>query len=206
MTLEEVLGRVTNPEDKAFLDKMIKDQNSYITKLEAQLKAPKQQDNQPNSMDKVAFQYLEQKMKEDVIGTAEKTILESIDAKMYEAVKPDWLEFLKANMDTAHTTVDYAIDAFNLVLGRCLRIKDHAVNNIGKGTTPNPTPIVQQAGTNAEGVQKVQALVHGTPPTITDKDIVIQPGMPGPKPEPVKNTKSAFDSFKSKLGGRNPFN
>lgn len=210
MNLEEVLGRVTNPADKAFLEKMIKDQNSYITKLENQLKstAAAQPDTKatPSGMDSVTYKYLEQKMREDIISSAERTIVASIDQPMFEAVKPDWLEFLKANMDTAHTTVEYAVDAFNLVLGRCLRNKDHAVNNLGKGTTPNPTPTPQTAGTNAQGVQTVNSLIQDTPPTMTNKDINVQPGIPAPQPNEVKNTKSAFDSLKARLGGnKNPF-
>lgn len=210
MTLDEVLGRVTNPEDKAFLQKMISDQNSYITKLETQLKDTSKQptDSAPAGVDKVTYAYLERKMKEDVISSAEKQIKAVISEPMFNAVEKDWREFLDANMTIKVTTVEYATDAFNLVLGRCLAKKDHPVNQLGKGTTPNPTPVTQPtAGTNAQGVQDVNNIIRQTPPTMSNNDVNAQSGIPTPQPNQVKNTKDSFASLKARLGnlGGNPF-
>ena len=210
MTLDEVLGRVTNPEDKAFLEKMIKDQNSYITKLETQLKdaskAPASEPG-PAGVDKVTYAYLEKKMREDVIETATKNIKAVISEPMFNAVEKDWQEFLKNNMDIKHTTVEYATDAFNLVLGRCLAIKDHPVNQLGKGTTPNPTPNQPTAGTNAQGVQDVNNIIRQTPPTMSNNDINAQSGIPTPQANQVKNTRDSFAGLKARLAGQggNPF-
>lgn len=211
MTLEEVLGRVTNLEDKAFLEKMIKDQNSYITKLETQLKAKPSSEN-PEAiagMNKVTYAYLEAKMKEDIITKATAAIKVNIAEPYFVAVEKDWLEFLNKNMDQAHTTVEYATDAFNLVLGRCMANKDHAVNQIGKTQTPNGTPSNQvSAGTNAQGVQDVNNIIRQTPPVMSPNDVNAQSGIPTPQPNQIKNTRNAFDALKTKLGSQrgNPFN
>ena len=114
-------------------------------------------------------------------------------------------------MNPNNTTVEYATDAFNLVLGRCLAIKEHAVNQIGKGAAPSSTPqqgiTPQTAGTNAQGVQDVNNIIRQTPPTMTPGDVNAQSGIPNPQPTQIKNTKDAFANLKSKLSGgkTNPF-
>lgn len=212
-TLDEVLGRVTNPEDREFLKKMIADQNSYITKLENVNKGAAQQGAQPapsqatsTGVDKITQNYILQKMKADVIIDATGKIKQAISEPMFEAVKDDWIKFLDANMSVEKTTVEFAVDAFNLILGRCLSIKDHAVNQLGKAQPPAGTPNAgvqspTNAGTNAAGVQGVNDILRNQPPTMGAGDVGAQSGMPNVPPTQIKNTKDAFSSLKNKLSG-----
>lgn len=206
MTLEEVLGRVTSPEDKAFLSKMISDQNSYITKLETQLKE-KASNPAAAGLDPTTAKYLEKNMRRDVISEASEKIIEAVGKEVFDAIKPDYEAFLTSNMDKAHTTVEFAVDAFNLVYGRCLAKKDHPIHNIGKGgANPTATPTPIEAGTNSQSVATVQNILAGQPPVMTGKDSNAGTGIPGTQGEPVKNTRDAFARFKNRVnsagGGR----
>lgn len=198
MNLDEALGKVTDPEVKSFFEKMIKDQNSYITKLETQLKEAKTSAPAAAGLDPITAKYLEKNMRDDVIREATQTIIESVGEEVFKAIKPDYDEFLKANMDKAHTTVEYAVDAFNLVYGRCLAKKDHPVHNIGKTDNPVGTPKVA-AGTNGQAVDAVKNILAGQPPVMTGKDIGAASGIPGTQGTPVKSTKDAFAKFKDRI-------
>ena len=208
MTLEEALSSVADSEKRAFIEKMIKDQNSYITKLENQLKATPQP-SAPNGTNDVTMKYLEKNMRRDVIAEAEQQILASISPEVYAAVKPDYMDFLDKKMTREYTTVEYAVDAFALVLGRCMSNKDHAVNKIGKAAPPGDTPKQQvQAGTNGQAVADVQNILKTTAPVMTGKDSGSQTGMPNVGGQPIKNTKDAFSALKNRFAanGENKFN
>ena len=109
MTLDEALGKVTDPEVKAFFQKMIADQNSYITKLETINKTQvKQTQEQPSNdtvagMNKVTYNYLQEKMREDIINKSTAIITQNISQEMFNAVKPDWEAFLQKNMNPNNT-------------------------------------------------------------------------------------------------------
>lgn len=207
MTLEEALSSVADSEKRAFIEKMIKDQNSYITKLESQLKATPQPSVQTSTND-VTMKYLEKNMRRDVIAEAKQKILASISPEVYAAVEPDYLDFLDKKMSREYTTVEYAVDAFALVLGRCMSNKDHAVNKIGKAAPPGDTPKPTQAGTNGQAVADVQNILKGTAPVMTGKDAGSQTGMPNVGGQPIKNTKDAFSALKNRFAsqGENKFN
>ena len=201
MTLEEALGGVTNPEQKAFIEKMIKDQNSYITKLETQLKSTAQTSAQ--TADDITLKYLEKNMRRDVIAEATNEILKSVPKEVFDAVKPDFDSFLEANLTKERCTVEWVTDGFSLVLGRCMRNKDHAVNKIGKTNSPNGTPTQPiAAGTNGQSVDAVNNILKETAPTISQNDRTYSAGMPNVEKPQVKNTKDAFASLRERFSAK----
>lgn len=210
MTIDEALAKVADTEARAFLQKVIGDQNSYATKLEAQIaelkKAPAQ--TQVQGTDDITRKYLEDNMRRDIINQATTAIKASYGDAIVEACMPDYLDFLKANMTLKNTTVEYATDAFNLVYGRCFAKKDHPVHNVGKASSPSGTPTPQvQAGNNAAGVQQVASIINGQPPVMNPGDHSAGQGLPGTQGTPVKNTKDAFKAFRDRMvqGGSSKF-
>lgn len=201
MNLEEALGRITDPEVKAFFQKMTSDQNSYITKLENQLKELKANGGSVTSTsgDDVTRDYIRRKMREEVIAKALQVIVAAYGQDVVNAVKPDFDAFLEKNMKLENTTEAYVIDAFNLVYGRCFANKDHPVHQVGKTTVPSGTPSPTNAGTNGPQVAAVQNVIAGQPPVMTGSDINAGQGVPGTQGEKVKNTKDAFSRFKERI-------
>lgn len=202
MQVDEALSKVTDPEAKALLEKVIKDQNSYTTKLENQLKDLSSRTNTPqgSGVDEITAKYLEKNMRRDVIAEAEELIKKDTDAAVFEAIKQDWLNFLDKTMKKENTTVTFATDAFSLVYGKCMRQKDHPVNSIGKTVSPSGTPSNNiNPGTNEQQVQNVQNILKQTPPVMTGADANAQTGMPLPGETPVKNTRDAFAYLKNRF-------
>jgi hypothetical protein len=207
MTLEEALGKITDPEVRKFFETMVANQNSYITKLETQLKEPKAAGNSGAApVDNITQEYIRKKMREDVIGKATATIIGSFGQEIFNAVKPDFDAFLERNLKPENTTEEYITDAFNLVLGRCYAKKDHPVHQVGKGTNPGATP-APQAGTNGQQVAAVQNVISGQPPVMSGTDASAGQGLPGVQGTPVKNTKDAFARLKDRVAnnGGNKF-
>lgn len=208
MNLNEALGRITDPEVKAFFEKMVGDQNSYITKLETQLKEQKATGTSGKlAGDDITQAYIRKKMREEVISKATAVIVASVGQEIFDAVKADYEAFLEKNMTPANTTEDYAVDAFNLVYGRCFAKKDHPVHQVGKGANPGATPAPQAAGTNGQQVAAVQQVIAGQPPVMTGSDVNAGQGIPGVQGEKVKSTKDAFSRFKDRIksNGGNKF-
>lgn len=209
MTIDEALAKITDQEAKAFLQKVIGDQNSYATKLEAQIaelkKAPAQ--TQAQGTDDITRKYLEDNMKRDITNQAIAIIKASYGDAIVDACMTDYLEFLKSNMTLKNTTVEYATDAFNLVYGRCFAKKDHPVHNVGKASSPSGTPSPQTAGNNAAVVQQVASIINGQPPVMNPNDQSAGQGLPGTQGTPVKNTRDAFSAFRDRLrqGGSSKF-
>lgn len=214
MQFEDALGKVTDPEVKAYFQKMYSEQNSYITKLEQQLKAAKEQPSQQGTpsgagVDDITAKYLEKNMRRDVIAEAENIIKQSVSEEVFNAIKPDWNAFLEKVMTKAKTTVDFAVDAFKLTYGECIMKADHPVNKIGK-TTPTPggtpTPPVNP-GTNADNVKGVNDILSKQPPVMTGADGGAQPGIPTPGAVQYKNTKDSFAALRNRFNqaGGNKF-
>lgn len=201
MTLEEALKGVTDPEVRKFFENMVANQNSYITKLETQLKELKAKpEGSPSTGDEYTQAYLRRKMREEVIEKAEAMIVEAIGKDVFLAVKPDFDAFLEKNLKPENTREDYVVDAFNLVYGRCLTKKDHPVHQVGK-TTPNPsgTPSPTNAGTNGPQVAAVQNVISGQPPVMSGADASAGQGLPGVSGEKVKDTRDAFKRLKDRI-------
>lgn len=209
MNFEEALGKITDPEVKAFFQKMVSDQNSYITKLETQLREQKATGNPgapAKGGDDITQAYIRKKMREEVIANATAVIVAAYGQDVFNAVKPDFDAFLEANMKPENTRDDYVIDAFNLVYGRCYAKKDHPVHQVGKTVNPNGTP-APQVGTNGQQVAAVQNVISGQPPVMSGTDASAGQGLPGVQGTPVKSTKDAFARLKDRVAnsGGNKF-
>lgn len=207
MTLEEALSKVTDAEVKAMLQKIINDQNKYIGQLEAQVKAGS---NTTQSPDNYTMQYLEKTMRREVIAEAVAEIKKDVSDEIYQAVESDFMEFLNKNMKKENTTVGFCTDAFSLVYGKCLRKKDHPVNQIGKGSNPQTaTPTQSTVNTNGQSVANVNSILQKQPPIITDRDTSSGAAMGLPNTETqIKNTRDAFTYLKNRFSnnGGNKFN
>lgn len=204
MTLEEALAKVTDPEAKAMLQKVINDQNKYVGQLETQLKTSTNNSAKP---DDVTMKYLEKNMRRDVIAEAVTEIKKDVSDEIYSAVEADYLDFLEKHMKKENTTVTFCTDAFSLVLGKCLRKKDHPVNQIGKGSNPQEaTPTTPS--TNGQSVANVNSILQKQPPVISDKDQSSGAAMGLPNTgTQVKSTRDAFSSLKNRFSnnGANKF-
>lgn len=169
----------------------IKNQNSYITKLE-QSKGEK-----GNGLveDPAFVAYWQSKMREDVTAKGLQEILTTVDAQTVETLKPELLAFLEANMTLDNTNVEYVVDAFSLVYGRALRNKDHAIHAAKK---PSADDANKGTDSHREMLNKVNSLVDKTP--MTEEDNSAFKDVPNPEIVP-KSTKEAFKNWRSKFSG-----
>lgn len=178
------------------------EQNSYITKLEAQRNQQPQAkpaaNPQTQGIDSVYASFIEDQMRKTRLEEAVTHIKAHISAEEYAAIEEDFIAFLNANMTAKNCTKDFIIDAFNLVYGRAKLLPDHKLNKVGKGsTTPTPTP-----NTNAATVAAVQSVIASQPPVMTGKDQSAASGTPQPvPPEGVKSTKDAFANLRNTFMG-----
>lgn len=203
-TVEELAAKVEALEKELQGEKKkVTDQNSYITKLEAQAKAgntsPQQSATAAN--DPVVQRYLEEKMREDTLSKAYVIIKQEVSEDIFKVIEPDLEAFLNKNMTKQNTTVAFVTDAFSLILGKAYRNKEHAIHKIGKGGTPTATP----NQTNAVNVQNVQQSLRQTPPVITGQDGT-SGGLPSTEVK-VVNTKDAFKALRERFNqsGGNKF-
>ncbi len=178
--------------------KNVSDQNSYITKLEQQLKDSERSQPAPQ-MDSIVQKYLEDMMRKDVIEKAATQLKEDYSEDRYRAVEKDFLEFLDGHMTKSKMTKEFVYDAFCLVLGKALRDKDHPIQKIGKAAPPSGTPD-NPIGTNSNAIQQVQDVIKNrtAPPIISDSDLSAAGGPPSTE-TPVKNTKDAFANLKNRF-------
>lgn len=212
MTLEEMEIALNEERAKnARLEQNIKNQNSYITKLENQRggAATPQAVSTPATaqLDPTLQKYLEDQMRADVTNKGITQIKSEVPADEYSTIESDFLEFLNRNMNKNNTSIEYVLDAFSLVYGRAKRDKNHAINQIGaKGTTPSATAPVKDAGTNQEGIDAVNQTISNKPPMMTGNDANAASGAPDTGTG-IKNTKDAFGSLREKFGqiGANRF-
>jgi hypothetical protein len=195
--LEKQLDALKKDLDKR--EKQVADQNSYITKLESSRAQVSNAPQQPSvaATDPAVQQYIERKMRDDVIAEATIEIQRAFRKEEFDVVFPDLLAFLKVNMKKSNTTVPFVVDAFDLLYARALKNKEHAIHKIGKNGAPTETPLAQTNAQVISGVQ--QQTLKNTPPIISPKD-----GTPSGLPETstqVKSTKDAFSSLKSRFNG-----
>lgn len=205
------------PEEQKVFDEMktqlaqanenIRKQNQYITKLEGQRgqaapttaapEAPKA--NAPQGQKDVYQRFIEEQMREKALDKAIAHIKAHVSEEEYKAVEKDFLEFLNQNMRIENTTQEFIVDAFNLVMGRARMLKDHAINQIGKGSTPAATPTPP---TNGATIAAVQSVIANQPPVMSDKDKSAASGTSLPNvPQGIKNTKDAFANLRQTFAG-----
>ncbi len=204
MTLEEAQAKIAELEaENSKLQAQVKNQNSYITKLEAQTKgAPNNPGGNSNNLDPVTQKYLEKNMIKDTIAEAKENIVKQVGIEIYNAIEPDLTTWLKANMKIQNCTVEFVEDSFNLIYGRCFRNKEHKIHEvIGKGSNPQVVTPTQPPQTP---VTPTNPTVLNQPPVINSKD-----GFPStpPQPQTTKSKKDIFSDFSRRIaaGGSNPF-
>ena len=186
--------------------KNIAKQNSYITTLESQTRQgtpAKEPEVKPSAttsnLNPVLTDYVMRNLKRDTIEEAEKQLKTEMSLEQYEAIKPELMEFLNKNMTEEYITVPYIVDACSLILGKCLRNKDHAIHKVLNKTTTQP----QSIGTNSDAIRTVQnTVLNKTPPIMTSADAGASTGAPNTQLE-NKSTKDAFVSLRQKLSGVN---
>lgn len=192
-------------EDLKKREKQIADQNSYITKLEAsraQVSNAPSQANVP-AVDPTVQKYIERKMRIDTIEEAVVLIKQAFSQEEFDAVYPDLIAFLDKNMKRESTTVQFVVDAFDLMYGRAVKNKEHALSKLlGKAGTPTGTPVKDNSSVVAAANEQA---MKSLAPTIAPQD-----GVGGNVPDsPVqyKDTKDAFQALRGKFNqaGRNKF-
>ena len=190
MTLEEALKRIETLEGELTTErKKVTDQNSYITKLEQQIKAP----GAASTSDPTIQAYIERKMREETLAQAVAQIKAEFSEEEYKAVEPDFNAFLDKNLKKENIRVDYILDAFALVMGRALRNKEHGIHKVKAATPGSTTPPANPI----PGNKQVPPVIP-QPPVMTGKD---GGGTPPPSPTTeVKSTKDAFAALKQKMG------
>ena len=203
------------PEEQKVFDEMkkqleqanenIKKQNQYITKLEGQrgqaapTAAPETKADAPQGQKDVYQRFIEDQMREKALEKAIAYIKANVTEEEYKAVEPDFKAFLDKNMTIQNTTQEFIVDAYNLVVGRARMIKDHAINQIGKGSTPAATPTPP---TNGATIATVQSVIANQPPVMSDKDKSAASGTPLPNAQQgIKSTKDAFANLRNTFAG-----
>jgi hypothetical protein len=133
------------------LTENISNQNSYITKLEDQVKKAQEDSSRKstpasNTLDpklEKIYQHAEKSFLREVVSEAEQAIIAQLGLPVYEAIKPDFKAFLDKNLNSTNAELNYILSAFDLVLGRAYKNKEHAVHKVGmdpKQVTPPTTP------------------------------------------------------------------
>jgi hypothetical protein len=188
-------------EEKETLEKNQKEQNSYITKIESELKAYKEKEKptpqnpapQPSatnldSHSKVVLEYAGKRFMQDVVDEASQGIILQVGQEVYEALKKDFKEFLDKNLTIDKADVKYILQSFNLVYGRAMTNKEHPIHQVfnkdPKKQTPPPGQVTQQR----VGVM-----------TNEDKQAGIL-GNPNPNANPDK-PKSTREAWNMRFGG-----
>lgn len=195
---------------KAKLEENVRNQNSYITKLEADRKAGTQ-DKEP--LDPATKAYLQKKMREDTIAGTLQKLAPQFPVGVIGAVREDLDLFLNNTMKPENTTEAYVREAFYLCYGKAMANKEHAVHQILAQITPT-NPVVQGAQLPIPGqvpagqlpsdrLKEIgKAPVFNPNPTINPNDrgnpAPVIPGSSGVQPQ---NTQEALRGFKSRLGG-----
>ena len=214
MTLEELQEQIKSQEalilnlkeEKEALEKNQKEQNSYITKLEAQLQSSK-------SSSKIAMQealhlsqpltaYLQKNMKRDTIEEAMQALIQQgTGAEIVKCMKPELTKFLDETMTIDKTRPSYVVDAFHLLYGKAMADKNHPVHKIGQAGKQENIPPVSQPVSQVAGQQDIaQQLRDKIAPTMTPTDVNAAQSPPLQNPnEQIKTTKDAVNAFKRRI-------
>jgi len=199
MTEQEMLDKIKKlEEERKKLEENIRNQNSYITKLEGKTKEVSTSTETPDFVKT----FVQKTVKRETINEAMEEISKSVDQNVIDILKPELNKFLEDTMTGANTTnVQYVIDAFSLIWGRALRKKDHPIHSIGKAEEPK-----QEQKPNVP-LSEINKIIKSTPQGMSNADSSAGKILPNESSR-IKNTRDAFSSFKSRLGsiGSNKFN
>jgi hypothetical protein len=185
--------------ERAKLEKNVSEQNSYITKLEADRKAAPVANQQ---LDPQVKSYLQRKMREDTIAEALNYLKTQFEPGVLGVMNEDLMKFLDATMKPENTTVSYVKEAFYLCYGKSLANKEHAIHKLK--SEPAPQSVVKEAVQQPTAEERLKNLqVFNPNPTMTSSDQGTFPvdQLPGSNGVAPKDTQDALRSFKQKLRG-----
>ena len=174
-------------------------QNSYITKLENEVKGLKDtlegisKTAANPQLDPSVVKYFKEQMVKDVKARAFAQITEKVGEETFKQLKQELEDFLTTTLNSDNTHEGYIVDAFNLIYGR-------AITN---GTLSIITPQVEEAEEQADERTPAEILqsYKDTPPIITNTDSSASSDQPGSNPQTnqIRNTDEAIKSLKSKF-------
>lgn len=181
------------------LKKNASEQNSYITKLEQSKQKAQEEDPKKGApaslqldpkLDRI-FQHAERSFLRELTKEAEAALILQVGQAVYDAVKTDFEDFLNKNLKTSNAELSYVLSAFDLVLGRAIKNKEHAVH---KAFSVDPTKQTQPINTQRTPNQKVSTM---TP----DDRVAGQLGNPNPNTqgETPRNTREAWKNFAARV-------
>lgn len=185
--------------ERAKLEKNISEQNSYITKLEADRKAAPVAKEE---LDPQVKSYLQRKMREDTIAEALNSLKSQFEPGVLGIMNEDLMKFLDQTMKPQNTTVAYVKEAFYLCYGKALANKDHAIH--GLKAEPAPQSVVQESVEQPTAEERLKNLkVFNPNPTMTESDQGSLPvdELPGSNGVAPRDTQDALRAFKQKLRG-----
>jgi hypothetical protein len=202
MTLEEMqaeIERLTQENQK--LTENQKNQNSYITKLEAAAKQEPTKVQVP-VMDKQLTEYLQRNMRRDAMEEGMKVISQSVPKEIVDCLKPELDEFVQANMTIDKTKPSYIVDAFQLLYGKAMTNSAHKIHTIGQAGKETPPAAPPPAPQEVLADKLRQTIPPGMTPD--DKNAGQTPPASQAK---IANTRDAMSAFKQKIqtAGQNRF-
>ena len=185
--------------ERAQLEKNVSEQNSYITKLEADRKAaPAVQ----QELDPQVKAYLQRKMREDTVAEALNNLKTQFEPGVLGVMNEDLMKFLDQTMKPENTTVAYVKEAFYLCYGKALANREHPINKLK--AEPAPQSVVQEAVQQPTAEERLRNIaVYNPNPTMTESDQGSLPvdQLPGSNGVAPRDTQDALKSFKQKLRG-----
>lgn len=175
-------------------------QNSYITKLEEKINkmetAISNASNAVNTTDlnSPAMDYVRKFMRKNVEEEGYAKCKSMVTPEQYATLEKELKDFVKAYMNETNLSVEYMVDAFNLIYGRALNNHEHGIHAIGKSTQPTTTP-----PTNVKSLSEMKELF--TAPQMTTVDNSASSDLPGSQPSTanIRNTDEAMKAFRNRL-------
>lgn len=192
MTLEERLEK---------LEKQIKDQNSYITKLEGENKELKEKpQSRGTDIDPKEYEFIKQKtlrreMLEDK-ESAKKELVSEYGDEVFKLLEAKYDEFSKTQITPETSSVQFFKSTFELVFAREMKKKDGELYKFyNKEEEPKPTPQTNDDEGN----------VNENPPTLTENDPSSSDPNFSERPK-VKDLSDSFSALRKTLAGEsNPY-
>lgn len=200
MTLEERIAQLEQElaQSKAEGEKLgenIRNQNSYITKLEKDRKAAPETNE---SLDPTIKSYIQKRMRDDAISQAIKDLTPQFKPGVIGAIQPDLVKFLESTMRPEATTVPVVKEAFYLCYGKALGNPSHEIHNVIKEEIPASQEVIQQTVNQPTAEERLRSF---NPNPSMAPDVQTPPAvLPGSQGIAPANTQEALKNFKNKLG------
>jgi parvulin-like peptidyl-prolyl isomerase len=202
ITIEEANRKI------ATLEENVKKQNQYITKLEQQNKeldgAIQEASHQMDHVD-IRGYVLESRAK-DFRKEADINIKRLYGEKVYEAMLPDWEEWLSEYLDVEKASTPFFEQSFQMAYGKALGNPEHAVHRKeGEESVDREADLDRE---NEEVVKSARFIEESRlPNTLAGSEGgTLLPEESIPISE-VRNTEEALKQFRHKMAnlGKNPF-